>query len=117
MIKERSIRSPRVTKSSIPFSMSGRLAVNVVSSVSEYNSRTVTDPPVARRQKESDSPLGIVEMLSYGKSQWFCELIIRSRLSFGQVITSTARGSRTFLRVFDVVVLALPCSPVNTKIG
>src|ERR1019366_3770384 len=114
---DRSRRSPRVASSAIPFRTIGRCTLMIVSLRSVYSWRVASPPPVARRQRASESQPGKWLRLSNVMTHELLAAMKRSRSSRGPERRGAALGSTRFLSTALVELLQLPCSPFKVKIG
>src|SRR5262245_25527665 len=95
----------------------GRAASKRVSSVSVYSVRIRNPPPVARRHRLSDSVSDSLDMFSKDRMCEFLAVTKRSRLLDGRELSGTELGSIKLRTMRAKVDLAVPCSPLSTKIG
>ncbi len=109
--RERSIKSPRVTRSSMPVRTTGRCASKMISSSSEYSSRVPNPPPVERRHSASLNHGSRCERLSSAIIHELFAAITRSRSSRGSDRSAAVFGSMTERSARAVEDLAVPCSP------
>ena len=114
---ERSARSGRMTMSSMPFKITGRVASNSVSSMSLYNDRVAKPPPVANRHSVSEIQSGRLETLSNANKCPLFAAMNRSRSSRGRARNGALLGSITLRRIAVKVDFAVPCSPATQRTG
>jgi len=79
--------------SEMPFRISGRRALKRISVSSVNSVRVPKPPPVASRQKASDSQIGSPERLSTLSAQTLLAAIARSLSQEGRVLRGTVDGS------------------------